>query len=157
MEFAGAEYIKNWILYAFRTCEFHSGGINVPLLVQQEYKRNRGDYGAKWFWGQKRWAYVIDTKFEGAYDIKNWILYVVRTCEFPSGEANMPLLVQNVYKHGIAATIKMEECAARRSAWNADEGRTTDRPLLLFGDLFPPGAGPRPAGRRILLYLNSNL
>ena len=25
-----------------------------------------------------------------------------------------------------------------------DEGRTTDRPLLLFGDLFSPRAGPRP-------------
>jgi hypothetical protein len=24
-----------------------------------------------------------------------------------------------------------------------DEGRTTDRPLLLFGDLFSPRAGPR--------------
>jgi hypothetical protein len=32
MEFAGAEGIKNSILYIFRTCEFHSGGLNVPLL-----------------------------------------------------------------------------------------------------------------------------
>jgi hypothetical protein len=59
------------------------------------------------------------------------------------GEVLVPLLVQEVYNNGIVATIKMEVGVARKSTPDTDKGRTTDRPLLLFGDLFPPGAGPR--------------
>jgi hypothetical protein len=45
--------------------------------------------------------------------------------------------------HGIAAILKMEACAAQQSTHERDEGRTTDMQLLLFGDFFSPGAGPR--------------
>jgi hypothetical protein len=40
----------------------------------------------------------------------------------------------------MAAAIKMEMCVARKRA-TADDGRTTDRPLLLYGLSVPHRAG----------------
>jgi hypothetical protein len=87
-------------------------------------------------WYQKWYLYVTTNGITGAYNIQNWILYVVGTGNSDSGEVAFPLLVPQVC---MMESLQQFKCGAvrcvssRKNTCEMDAGLTTYRRLLLFG------------------------
>ena len=82
-------------------------------------------------------------RIQGPSSIRNVILYQTGVSDSHSMDAVIRLLVLEQTKMELQQQRKWRH-ALRYKARETDKGRTSDRPLLLLHDLFPPRAGPCP-------------